>query len=70
VGKLRVGSCPRCNNGEVFIDRDQYGWYECCLQCGYARDLPDFISPAPVGQPRSARDSYRKQRNDNQNREE
>jgi hypothetical protein len=44
MGKLRIGSCPRCKKGEVFIDRDHYGWYECCLQCGYTRDLPD-ISP-------------------------
>ena len=48
MGKLKMGSCPRCNNGEIFIDRDHYGWYECCLQCGYSRDLPDIISPVPV----------------------
>ncbi len=52
VGKLKMGSCPRCNNGEVFIDRDHYGWYECCLQCGYSRDLTDVISRLPVTWPR------------------
>jgi hypothetical protein len=45
MGKLKIGSCPRCNKGEVFIDRDQYGWYECCLQCGYTRDLPNIAPP-------------------------
>jgi hypothetical protein len=51
MGKLKTGSCPRCNNGEVFIDRDLYGWYECCLQCGYNRDLPDIASTAPAERP-------------------
>lgn len=45
MGKLKIGSCPRCHQGKVFIDRDQYGWYECCLQCGYTRDLPDIAHP-------------------------
>jgi hypothetical protein len=43
MGKLKINGCVRCKNGEVFIDRDLYGWYECCLQCGYSRDLPDLV---------------------------
>ncbi len=35
---LRFKSCPRCR-GDVLIERDQYGWYEYCIQCGYQRDL-------------------------------
>ena len=46
MGKLKIRGCTRCNKGEVFIDRDQYGWYQCCLQCGYSRDLPDIAKPA------------------------
>jgi DNA-directed RNA polymerase subunit M/transcription elongation factor TFIIS len=30
--------CPRCN-GDLFIDRDQYGLFLQCLQCGYLQDL-------------------------------
>jgi len=30
--------CPRCG-GDILLDRDQYSWYEQCLQCGYERDL-------------------------------
>jgi hypothetical protein len=45
MGKLKIRGCTRCNKGEVFIDRDQYGWYECCLQCGYTRDLADIAQP-------------------------
>ncbi len=35
-------SCPRCD-GDMFIDREQYGWYEDCIQCGYGRDLIDIV---------------------------
>jgi hypothetical protein len=40
----KVKNCPRCG-GDMFIDRDIYGWYEKCLQCGYCcelRDLDEF----------------------------
>ena len=35
-------SCPRCK-GDVRVDRDQYGWYEQCLMCGYMRDLESIV---------------------------
>ena len=35
---FRWNSCPRCK-GDVLIDRDEYGWYEECLMCGYTHDL-------------------------------
>ena len=45
---MRFKSCPRCK-GNVIIDRDQYGWYEQCIQCGYISDLKNM---AEVRQPR------------------
>ena len=36
---LRLKSCPKCKKGDVTLDRDYYGWYEYCIQCGYERDL-------------------------------
>jgi len=27
-------SCPRCG-GDLFAERDQYGWYQQCLQCSF-----------------------------------
>jgi hypothetical protein len=39
---FRFKSCPRCK-GDVLVDRDYYGWYEQCLQCGYQRDLKDMV---------------------------
>ncbi len=35
---IRIKSCPRCH-GDIRLDRDHYGWFEECLQCGYTRDL-------------------------------
>lgn len=34
--------CPKCG-GNVYLERDYYGWYEQCLQCGYARDLKSLV---------------------------
>ena len=44
---LILKSCPKCKTGAVGVDRDQYGWYEYCIQCGYVRDL---ISMGELGQ--------------------
>lgn len=40
--QLRFKSCPRCK-GDVILDRDQYGWYQQCLQCGHLRDVVDLV---------------------------
>ena len=34
----RFKSCARCN-GDSYIEKDHYGWYERCLQCGNGRDI-------------------------------
>lgn len=39
---LRLKCCPKCK-GDVLLDKDYYGWYEQCLQCGYLRDLETII---------------------------
>ncbi len=36
--RWKLRGCPRCN-GDLHTEEDDYGWYEKCLQCGYARDL-------------------------------
>ncbi len=33
---------PKCG-GNVYLDRDYYGWYEKCLQCAYTRDLKNVV---------------------------
>ncbi|MBI4289749.1 MAG: hypothetical protein HY671_15140 [Chloroflexi bacterium] len=45
---LRLKSCPKCR-GDLIIDRDMYGWYEQCIQCGYLHPLeplPKIEQPA------------------------
>ena len=34
----RLDRCPKCK-GYVMLQKDNYGWYEECLQCGYVHDL-------------------------------
>lgn len=26
--------CPKCGSRSVYLDYDQYGWFQSCLQCG------------------------------------
>ena len=32
-------SCPRCH-GDLLIGMEEHSLTECCLQCGYRRELP------------------------------
>ncbi|MBN1189117.1 MAG: hypothetical protein JXA46_05130 [Dehalococcoidales bacterium] len=34
--------CSKCG-GNVYLDRDQFGWYEQCLQCGLVSDLKNIV---------------------------
>jgi len=43
VGDLLLNSCPKCKGDMVLGNKDQYGWYEQCLQCGYLRDLETIV---------------------------
>ena len=31
--------CPRCS-GDLYRDRDQYGHFVTCAQCGFSKDVP------------------------------
>jgi len=46
MGRLKVDGCPRCGQGVITLDKDEYGWYEYCLQCGYTHDLVSMAEPA------------------------
>ena len=35
---LYLKSCPRCK-GALYLNRDIYGTYKECLQCGYMLDI-------------------------------
>lgn len=42
MASWKLKGCPRCD-GDIFIDRDLYGWFEQCIQCGYTRDLRSTV---------------------------
>jgi uncharacterized protein (DUF983 family) len=42
MGNINIERCPKCKTGKITLDKDFYGWYEYCVQCGYVRDLPDL----------------------------
>ena len=62
----KLKSCPRCT-GDMFVDRDENGWYEQCLLCCYRRSLNGTSGAVPHGfelEPRPKEDkitrSYKK----------
>ncbi len=59
--------CPRCN-GDLFEDRDQYGSYITCMQCGFSKDVPTdqkstlVVSSEPVPVPMAPQSDGSKRR--------
>ena len=53
---LYFRSCPRCK-GDMHVNRDMYGTYKECLQCGNMIDIerPNSLLLAPIEQPPSKR---------------
>lgn len=36
---LWLRACPKWTKGDLYLERDMYGEYIHCLQCGYNQDL-------------------------------
>ena len=53
---LYFRSCPRCK-GDMHMNRDMYGTYKECLQCGHMIDIerPNRLLLVPIEQPSSKR---------------
>lgn len=52
---LLLKSCPKCK-GDVVEERDHYGSYRQCLQCGCLRDMQTLAKPQPVSRRRERRE--------------
>lgn len=37
---IEFKGCPKCH-GDLYLNRDMYGKYKSCLQCGYVKDLEE-----------------------------
>lgn len=44
---LYTKACPRCS-GDIKLDRDNYGVYAKCLQCGFNRDFVTRRESTPM----------------------
>jgi len=54
---MKLHACKKCQ-GALILDKDEFGWYEECIQCGFTRDIPlvtsadkslaEEIIPVPV----------------------
>lgn len=45
MGKWQASRCPRCG-GRLFIDNDEDGWYEQCINCSHRYQLKASIDMA------------------------
>ncbi len=36
---MKLHGCKKCQ-GALILDKDEFGWFEECIQCGYTRDIP------------------------------
>jgi hypothetical protein len=34
--------CPKCLSKNIYLDSDEYGVFEHCLQCGYLKDKAEI----------------------------
>ncbi len=37
---IKFKGCPKCR-GDLYLNKDMYGKYLSCLQCGYMKDLTE-----------------------------
>jgi hypothetical protein len=40
---LWLKGCPRCT-GDLYGDRDQYGLFITCVQCGFSKDIMERLA--------------------------
>ena len=47
IGLAKIKACRRCG-GDLFIEKDSFGVYLECLQCGASWNQPDLSFGAPA----------------------
>ncbi len=56
---FKFRACPKCH-GDLIVDKDQFGWYEECIQCGYNRDMRSVVPEEQIPIVRRKRRSHRR----------
>jgi hypothetical protein len=52
----RLESCPKCK-GRLLLEKDNYGSYQQCLQCGFIHDLETITwIDEPIDEPQAEED--------------
>ncbi len=41
---VQIVRCKKCH-GVLIRDKDEFGWYEQCIQCGYLQDIDSHGEP-------------------------
>ncbi|MFL2644567.1 MAG: hypothetical protein ACJ0KI_02710 [Dehalococcoidia bacterium] len=54
---LHMKSCPKCA-GDVSLNKDYYGYYATCLQCGWSKDIDKTKVSVVVTNPDDAEQAY------------
>jgi len=45
---INFKGCPKCQ-GDMVLEKDHYGWYHHCIQCGLHVDMP-VLETLPAAQ--------------------
>ena len=45
---LYLKGCPKCR-GDMYLEKDSYGVFRQCLQCGMVQDATAAVKTAAVG---------------------
>jgi hypothetical protein len=45
MGIWKLKGCPRCG-GDLFLESDEYDWFETCLQCSFRQELKKVNEPS------------------------
>ncbi len=45
---LYLKGCPKCH-GDMYLEKDSYGVFRQCLQCGMIQDAPAAAKAAATG---------------------
>jgi hypothetical protein len=52
-GGFVKNKCPKCG-GNLYLDSDQYGWYEQCLQCSFTSIMDKIVDAKEIAKSKNS----------------